>query len=148
LPLYDAQTLEDRLALALWQPRAISVLVGVFGIVGLVLAVLGVYAVVAETVVQRTPEIAVRMALGAGPATILWMVLRNGLGLVVAGTVLGAGLALATSGLLRSFLYRVEAIDAASFGLAMFALAGVAFAACLIPARRAARKNPANVLRL
>ncbi|ODS56022.1 MAG: hypothetical protein ABS36_06195 [Acidobacteria bacterium SCN 69-37] len=147
LPLYDLQTLEDRLALALWQPRAISMLVGVLGTVSLVLAVLGVYAVVAETVVQRMPEFAVRMALGAGPATILWMVLRNGLSLVIAGTVLGAGLALATSGLLRSFLYRVEAIDATSFALAMFALAGAALGACLIPARRAARANPANVLR-
>lgn len=147
VPVYDVFTLEDRLSIALWPTRAISGLAGGFGLLTLVLAVLGVYGVVAHATEQRMPEIAVRLALGAEPRAILRMVLRRGVSLIGAGTAIGVALALAGSGVLKTMLYGVEPMDPLAIGAAAATLAVVTLAACLLPARRAATANPGRVLR-
>jgi predicted permease len=147
LPLDDVRTLEQRLDLALWQTRMISSVVAGFGLLSLILAGLGVYGVTAQTTEHRAPEIAVRMALGAAPAAIVSLVLRLSLGLVAIGGALGVALALAMSGALQAFLYRVDALDPLSFVVAIIVLGSVAVTACWIPARRAAAADPAAILR-
>jgi predicted permease len=147
LPVYDVLTLDDRAELALWQPRLSSVVVGGFGMLTLLLAVLGVYGLVAQTTSQRAPEIAVRMALGASPGTVVSMVLRQGLWLVATGMVIGLCAAVALAALLKSFLYNVGPFDPASFGFAIAVLGSFTLAGCVVPAWRAAAANPGVVLR-
>ncbi len=147
LPVYDVRTLDDRMRLALWEPRLMSGLVAGFGLLTLVLAVLGVYGVIAQATTQRAPEIAVRMALGARPGQILRLVTRQGLSLVAIGTVLGLVLAIGASGLLETFLYGVAPLDPISFASGTAVLSVATLCGCLLPACRAAVANPAQVLR-
>ena len=110
-------------------------------------AAIGVYGVLAYSVGQRIPEIGVRMALGAGTADILRMVVGGGMRLVIAGIAIGALSSLLLTRALQSQLYEVSATDPLAFAAALAVLTGVALLACYIPALRATRINPVAALR-
>jgi putative ABC transport system permease protein len=112
-----------------------------------VLATIGIYGVVSYAVNQRRREFGVRLALGAAPANVLRLVLRNSVGLIAAGAALGIAGALALGRFISAILYGIEAADTTTFSMALAVLISVASAACLIPARRAMRTNPSSVLR-
>jgi putative ABC transport system permease protein len=137
-----AQRLEDRTA----GDRILTNLAGFFGALALFLAAIGLYGVMAYSVSQRTQEIGVRMALGAHSGDVLALVIRQGMTIVMCGMVGIAGAAFMAKGL-ASFLYGVEPRDPATFLSTFLLLASVAFVACLIPARRAARVDPLVALR-
>jgi putative ABC transport system permease protein len=147
LPVYDVKTLDDALSEALASRRFSLLLLGLFAGAALLLAAVGVYGVMSYGVVQRTREIGIRMALGAGQQDVLRLVVGDGLRLALTG--LGAGLLLAggLSRVLRGMLYGVSAFDpVAYFGLTI-TLGFVALLAAWLPARRAARVDPNVALR-
>jgi hypothetical protein len=117
------------------------------GALALLLTTLGLYGVVALWVGQRTREIGIRVALGAGSATVVTLVLRQGLRLVLIGLPLGLAAALPAVRLLSTYLYGVSSTDVATFSAIAALLAGVALVACYAPARHAARVDPAQALR-
>ncbi|MEQ9568655.1 MAG: FtsX-like permease family protein, partial [Longimicrobiales bacterium] len=121
-------------------------LVGAFAGVALVLAVVGIHAVLSTVTLQRTHEIGVRMALGARPDTVLWMVVRQGLGLVAVGVGLGLLGALAAGRLVQDLLFGIEPADPVTLVAVPVLLGAVAFAACLGPALRSTRTSPARAL--
>jgi putative ABC transport system permease protein len=125
-----------------------TMLLGFFAVIGLVVAIIGLYGVIAFLAAQRTQEIGVRMALGAGRLDILRLVLREGLRLTVFGAAVGLATAFALSRVLRSLLYRVGPHDPVSFILVTLLLAFVALAATLIPARAAMNTDPMTALRV
>jgi ABC-type antimicrobial peptide transport system permease subunit len=120
---------------------------GLFGIIALGLAALGLYGLLAAAVRQRTREIGVRMALGARPRAVTGLFLRRAGLLVGAGGVLGFLLAVAVTRLVRDLLYGVAPTDPVSFLLALAALVVAGLLATVLPARRAARLNPVEALR-
>jgi putative ABC transport system permease protein len=132
---------------ALAKNRFLSLLVGAFSLVALVLAVIGIYGVIAYSVVQRTHEFGIRIALGAWPREILGLVLGNGLRLILVGVGIGIGGALALTRFISALLYGVKASDPFTLALATLALSGVALVALIIPARRAAKVDPMVALR-
>ena len=146
-PLFGVRTLEQVMARSIWQSRLFTWLFGVFGAVALVLASVGVYGVISYSVTQRTREIGLRLALGAGRAQIHWMVMRHGL--VMAGAGLAVGLAGATvvGRVLRSWLQEVSPTDPATYAMVTLVLLGAAAAACFMPSRRATRIDPMATLR-
>jgi ABC-type antimicrobial peptide transport system permease subunit len=121
--------------------------VGFFAAIGLVLAVIGLYGVIAFLVAQRTQEIGVRMALGAGRGDILRLVMGKSLRLIVCGTVAGLVAALGVSRVLASLLFSVGPRDPVTYVLVTFLLIVVALLATLIPARSASRVDPMVALR-
>jgi ABC-type antimicrobial peptide transport system permease subunit len=123
-------------------------LLGLFAATGAVLAVAGVYGVIAYLVALRTREFGIRMALGADWRGVLVLVMCRGAVVVALGLAFGMAGAAALTRVLRTLLYGVNAIDRATFGLTAVLLAAVALVACLIPAIRAARVDPAIVLRV
>jgi putative ABC transport system permease protein len=147
LPIAQARSLDRIVADATDRPRALMLLMGVFAVLALGLAALGIYSVLSYAVSQRQQELSVRMALGAQPRDVLWLVVRQGLWLAVVGGVVGAAGALALGRTLSSLLYGVSAIDAASFSVAIGVAIVTALAACLLPARRAASLDPLRGLR-
>ena len=116
--------------------------VGAFATIALLLSVVGIYGVTAYGVAQRTREIGIRRALGAQPGAVLGLLLRQGLHLILAGTVLGVGASVALTRFLASMLFEVTPTDPLTFALVVVVLAGVAILACWIPARRAMRVDP------
>jgi putative ABC transport system permease protein len=134
----------DRLA---DQPRFETALLGFFAVAGLLLAVVGLYGVIAFLVAQRTQEIGVRMALGATQADILRLVVGKGMGLVLVGGLAGLAAALGVSRLVKSLLFSVSAYDPLSFLAVALVLIAVALLATLIPALAATRVNPNVALR-
>jgi predicted permease len=120
---------------------------GTMGLLGLLLAVVGVYSVVSYAAAQRTHEIGIRMALGAAPRDILKMVLRQSLGVVVIGVAVGLVAALAGTRALASLLVGISPSDPATFGAVVILLSGVVLLACWIPARRVTRVSPLVALR-
>jgi putative ABC transport system permease protein len=124
------------------QPRFYLTLLGAFAALSVLLAAVGIYGVISYTVARRTHEFGVRMALGAGPSDILRLVLRTGIGLTAAGTVLGLAGALALTRLLASMLYGVRPNDPLTLGCVAVLLAGIALAACYLAARRATAVDP------
>jgi putative ABC transport system permease protein len=129
------------------EPRFVAALIGVFAMLALALAAVGVYGVIAYSVAQRTQEIGVRMALGAGRREVLALVIVDGLKLTCAGIVLGAGAAVVVSVSIKSLLFGVQPIDPLTFVAMTAALVGTSLLACLLPARRAARVDPMRALR-
>ena len=121
--------------------------VGYAGGLGLLLTAIGLYGVLALAVGQRTREIGVRVALGARVPSILWLIVREGMALALAGLVLGLALAIVSSRLLTRFLYGITPGDPVTYGVAIVVVGGVALAACAIPAWRAARVDPMVALR-
>jgi hypothetical protein len=128
-------------------PRLTANLLGLFALVALAIAAAGIGGVMALSVSQRTHEIGVRMAIGARPAEIVFMVLRQGMMLVFAGLALGLAGAFALTHAMRSLLFGVTPTDPITFGLVAAALLVAAFAACCIPARRAVQVDPLRALR-
>lgn len=129
------------------RPRLYASFVGAFAVVGAVLAAVGLYGVLAFLVQERTPEIGVRMALGASRADVARMVARQGGGLVGAGLLLGLGGALALARTARGLLYGIRPLDPSTYAIAVVAFAVVAAAAIALPARRASRVDPLSSLR-
>ncbi|HEY3627246.1 MAG TPA: ABC transporter permease [Terracidiphilus sp.] len=144
----DVETLNEIVSRLADRPRFETALLGFFAVIGLLMAVIGLYGVIAYMAVQRTQEIGVRMALGAGRADILRLILSEGLRLVAAGTLVGLAAALAVSRVLRSLLFHVGPYDPASYIAVALLLSMVALAATLIPARAAMKTDPMAALRV
>lgn len=140
-------TLSQHMALALFPARVLGTLLAAFGLLALALAIIGLTGVVAYTVSQRTQEIGVRMALGARSADVMWLVVRQGLGLAGIGLALGMGAAFGLTRFLESLLYGVKATDPLTFIGVIALLAAATLLACYLPARRAARTDPLTALR-
>jgi predicted permease len=147
LPVFGAQTLNEALTASLSVRRFSMEIVALFALTALLLAGLGIYGVVSYIVSERTHEIGIRLALGAQSRNILRMVLRQGLGLAIAGAGVGLVCALMVSHLMAGLLYGVRPTDPLTFGGVALLLIGVALLACYIPARRAIRVDPVVALR-
>jgi FtsX-like permease family len=143
----DLETLEQFMTLPLFPARVAGILLGVFGMLALVLAVGGLYGVIAYTISQRTREIGLRVALGATAKDVAALVLRYGLAIAVAGVAIGMALAFGAARVLSGLLYGIRADDPATLVGVSFALVGVTLLACYIPARRAMRVDPMVALR-
>ena len=146
-PVANLQTMEDILSGNSSMRRAVMLLWSVFAALALLLAALGLYGVISYFVTQHTPEIGVRMALGARPRDVLRLVLRQGLRLVLGGVAAGFLGSLTLTKLMKSLIFGIGAIDPLTFALAPLLLGVVALAACWIPARRATRVDPLVALR-
>jgi predicted permease len=142
-----AFTLDDAVGEAVARPRLLTLLLGLFGAMGLVLGALGIYGVLAYLVTQRTREIGVRLALGAQRRDVLAMVMGSGLRLSATGVIIGVAGALALTRLMNGVLYGVSATDPLTFGAVGIVLLGVAALASGIPAWRAMRVDPVEALR-
>ena len=147
LPVFDIRTMTKAMQQELLGLRYVEVMMVIFGVMALVLASIGIYGVLAYSVSERTHEIGLRMALGAGQPTVLGMVIRRGMLLALAGLAVGFTLAFGLARLLASLLWGVTASDPLTFGGISSVLALVALAACYIPARRAASVDPIVALR-
>jgi putative ABC transport system permease protein len=147
LPITNARALTDLVDESVKPQRFSMTVVGVFALVALGLAGIGIYGVLANAVSQQTHEIGVRMALGAPASSVIWGVLRRALTLMVAGVLIGLGGALALTRLMSGLLYEVRPTDAVTFAGASLLLAVLAVAASLIPAWRATRVDPLIALR-
>jgi predicted permease len=132
---------------AVARPRLLTVLLGLFGALGLVLGAVGLYGVLAYLVSSRQREIGVRIALGAPRGAVLGMVVRHGLGMAVAGTVIGVVVAFSLTRYLRDVLFGVAPTDALTYGTVVVSMLAVAVIASLVPARRAATVDPAIAFR-
>ena len=129
------------------QERAVASLAGLFGIVALILAAVGLYGVTSYTVAQRTSEIGVRMALGAGRPSVVRLILRGAFSKVALGLALGIPLSIGAGRLLAAQLYGIVNWDPFALAVAMISLAVCAFIAAIIPAARAASIDPMKALR-
>jgi ABC-type antimicrobial peptide transport system permease subunit len=139
--------MEHLRASALATQRFLMFLLTAFAAVGLVLALVGVYGVIAQLARRRTREMGIRLALGASRAKLQWLVVRQGLGLALGGVAAGTGAALIATRLMRSLLYGVSSTDPATFFAVPLLLLGCALAATWLPAARASRVDPALTLR-
>jgi putative ABC transport system permease protein len=146
-PLFDTKTVEDVVADSFGRQHVLASLLGSFAAVALLLAAVGIYGLISYAVKQRTHEIGIRMALGAQSGQVVSLILRQGMGLTLAGLFIGLFGALAAAGLLGSFLFGVKPTDPASFAGVALLLIAVALLACYIPARRAIRVDPLVALR-
>ncbi|HET7292334.1 MAG TPA: ABC transporter permease [Vicinamibacteria bacterium] len=147
LPVFGVRTLEEHVGASAFRQRLGSRVLGAFGALGLALAAIGLYGVLAYAVSQRQREIGVRLAVGARPGDVFALVMRQGLGLVAAGGVTGLMLALPTTRLLRSLLVGTSPSDPATYAGVALLLGAVAALACFFPARRATRVDPMTTLR-
>jgi ABC-type antimicrobial peptide transport system permease subunit len=147
LPLSDVATLDQRVTETLARPRVNAALLCAFAGAALLLAAVGIYGVIAFGVVQRTRELGIRMALGAGASNLLHMVVSQGMRPVLAGVGLGLAGALAGTRLLRGLLFGVAPTDPTTFLVVTAFLLAVALLASYLPARRAARSDPMIALR-
>jgi ABC-type antimicrobial peptide transport system permease subunit len=147
MAVFDVRTMEDRISATIGQPRFETAIVAFFAGAALFLAAIGIFGVVAHSTAQRTQEIGIRMALGADGTRVIQTVMFDGLRPVAAGVALGLVGAFAFSRILTSVLFQVTATDPSSFLYAAVLLILVAAAACLGPARRATRVDPAIALR-
>jgi len=146
-PAYDVKTMEQRAAETVAQPRFQTVLLSAFGAMALILAAIGVYSVIAQSVTDRTHEIGVRLALGAPSGAVLRSVLWEGLGMGIAGIGLGLASTLSLTRVLSSLLYEIPARDPGTFLSAALILMAVVLLASCVPAYRAARLDPITALR-
>jgi predicted permease len=147
LPIVHSATLAETTAIGLLPHRLAAGVAGAFGVVGLLLAAIGIYGITAYNVTQRTREIGVRVALGAERFDVLRLVIGQAMRMSVAGAAIGLLLAGGATRLLVSFLYGVKPLDPVSFGAGAALFCGLAFAASWLPARRAAALNPVEALR-
>jgi ABC-type antimicrobial peptide transport system permease subunit len=147
LPVFQIRTMEENLALQRWPFRVFGTVFVLFAIFGLVLSTIGMYAVTAYSVGQRRTEIGLRMALGAQHSQIAWLVLKRGLGQLAIGVPLGLALAYVVTLGMKSLLIGIGPGDPATLASILLIVAMVTVAACLVPARRAARLNPTTALR-
>jgi ABC-type antimicrobial peptide transport system permease subunit len=139
--------MQEQVALSLAMRRFALTLFGLFGVVALLLAAVGLYAVMSYSVAQRMPELGIRAALGAQSADLLRLVVRQGMALVSLGIAVGLASALALTRLMENLLFSVRATDPVTLTLAAAMLGFVALLACWFPARRATKVDPLAVLR-
>jgi predicted permease len=147
LPVFGVQTMNQFLAQQRWPYRVFGSLFAIFAAIALVLSAVGIYAVTAYAVTQRTQEIGVRMALGAQHGQVSWLILRQGLVQLAIGLTLGLGGALPLSGVLQTLVVQIPTKDPTTFVAIAAILTAVTVAACLVPARRATRLDPLAALR-
>jgi predicted permease len=147
LPVSKVTTMKETVASSMTSDKFAAILLGIFSALALMLAAVGIYGVVAYSVLQRMQEFGIRMAVGAGRGDILGVVFRHGLLLTTAGIVVGCSGALFFTRLLTHLLFQVSPFDVASFASSVALLGAISMVAFLIPAVRAARLNPMNVLR-
>jgi predicted permease len=147
LPISELRTMDKILHETLTIPRMMTTLMTIFGAIALAMAALGIYGVVAYSVAQRTREIGIRMALGAGAPNVLRLVLRQALWVVGVGLGIGAPAAAAVTKVLQAYLYGVGARDPLTFIAMPLALGAIGLTASYIPARRAAQVDPVIALR-
>jgi putative ABC transport system permease protein len=147
IPVYRIKTLEQYLGVAVAQPKFNAMLLGLFAALALLLTAIGLYGVMAYSVIQRTQEIGIRMALGAQNVDVLKMVLRQGLRMTAIGLALGLATAYALTRFMQSLLFGVKASDPLTFVVIALLLTCVAILACYIPARRATKIDPMIALR-
>ena len=147
VPLANIRTMQDWIAESAAQPRLNARLLSLFAALALLIAAIGIYAVLAYSVTQRTHEIGLRIALGAQPGSVLRLVVREGMKVGLVGIAIGLVGALALGRALANLVYGVPVRDPATFALVVVALAAISLAACLIPAWRAAKVDPMEALR-
>jgi predicted lysophospholipase L1 biosynthesis ABC-type transport system permease subunit len=147
IPVLASRTMQSQVDENIVVERVIATLSGFFGVLALLLAAIGLYGVIAQTVSRRTREIGIRMALGARRASVLWLVLRDAAVMVGAGALIGAPAALFLTRLTRVFLYGVSTQDPVTLAAGFAALVVVAALASLLPAARATRIEPNTALR-
>ena len=146
-PLYDVRTMDTFMARSVARQRFSMTLVGVFAVLAVLLAAIGIFSVMSSLVAQRTHEIGVRLALGAQPRDILSMIVRHGMMLTLAGVALGLAASFALTWLMSSLLYEVSAKDPVIYGGISALVVAVAFAACYFPAWRATKVSPLLALK-
>ena len=146
-PVFGIEMMEQYISESLSDQRLAAFLLGMFAVLALLLAAIGIYGVVSYSVTQRTHEIGIRMALGASKKDVLRLVLRQSLALVSVGVAVGIAAALGLTRLITSLLYHVKPADPATYVAVSFALVGLALAASYIPARRAMKVDPVEALR-
>jgi putative ABC transport system permease protein len=147
LPLYEIRTVEDIVGDAFQQPRLNTTLLTAFAALALALAVVGIYGVVSYAVTQRRQEIGVRVALGAQPADVFRLVVRQGAFLAVSGAAIGLAASSLLTPVLRSWLYEIEPGDRLTFAGVAAILVVIALLATAIPARRATKVDPVLAMR-
>jgi predicted permease len=147
-PVFTIQTLDQLLQQERWGIRTFGGVFVVFAGIALALSLVGLYAVMAYAVTQRTQEIGVRMALGARSNEVSWLILKRGLAQLAIGLAIGLPAALGLSGILQRALVQVTPADPLTFVAITMLLAGAGLAACLIPARRATRIDPLAAMRV
>ena len=147
LPLYDIKTLAAEIDQSLVQERLVTWLTTSFGVLATLLVVIGLYGVLSFSVVRRTREIGIRVALGAQRRDVFLMVMKHGMILVFAGAVVGVAVSVAVSRLISGLLFGISPTNVITFAIAAIGLIAVALLACYIPARRATRVDPLVALR-
>jgi ABC-type antimicrobial peptide transport system permease subunit len=147
VPITASRKLEANIGLALMPQRIAAVIAGSLGLIGLLLAAIGIYGVMAYTVTRRWREIGIRVALGAARTDVLRLLLGQGLRFAASGVAIGLTLAATTSQLLRNLLFGVPPLDPLTFGGTALLFAAVALVASYAPMSRATRLNPAEALR-
>jgi putative ABC transport system permease protein len=148
LPVASVQTMSEIVSRSAAVPRFNAVLVGLFAVLALLLAAIGVGGMLAMSVSQRLPELGVRMALGAQRGTLAVMVIRQGLGLAAAGLAIGLPSAWLLVRVLSSLLFEITPRDPVTFVAVVVVLCSVALVACAVPAWRVTRLDPLKVLRI
>jgi ABC-type antimicrobial peptide transport system permease subunit len=146
-PVARVEALSNFVRNSVAQPRANSILLSGFAAVAVLLSVVGIYALLAYAVSQRTPELGIRLALGGQPSDILRMVLTDGARLVLAGVGIGIPAALLAGTTLRGLLFGIQPSDLPTLVTAVLLMLGVGLAACYLPAHRAMRVDPIAALR-
>jgi predicted permease len=147
ISVYAAKTLKEHMGTSLFPARMAAIALGSFGVLALILAAVGIYGVMSHVVAGRTREIGLRMALGAQLSDVQKLILKQGMFLAGTGSLCGLLLALGGTRMMKSLLYGVSTSDPVTFSSVAFLLAGIAFLACWIPARRASRVEPMTALR-
>jgi predicted permease len=147
MAVYNEETMEEHLRSALFLPRLAGTLFGVFGVLGLLLATVGLYGIMSYSVSRRTREIGIRIALGAQVGAVQRLIVGQGMRLTLIAAAIGIPAALAAAKFSSSFLYGIRPHDLVTFLTVPLLLLGIALVACWIPARRAARVDPQSALR-
>lgn len=147
LPILRTTTLNSQIEKSLAQQKMITTLCGAFGLLAVMLTLVGIYGTTAYSVAGRTNEIGIRMAIGAQRRAVVWLVLRDALLLIAAGLALGIPLAFAAAHWLKSFLFGVQTADPLAIGFALLLIIVLAMLAGFLPAQRAARTDPMRALR-
>ncbi len=147
LPITGIKTMAEHLGFAFWGAEIGATLLGAFALIGLLLAAVGLYGVLAFVINRSIPEIGIRMALGASPGDVLRLFIGRGLALSALGAFAGTLAAIVTTRVLRSYLYGVNPSNPATFASAAALLLCVALVACYLPSRRAAKIEPLRALR-
>jgi predicted permease len=147
LPMYNVRTMDARVDESLAQRRFAMQLLTLFAVIAMVLATIGIYGVMSYLVTQGTRELGIRLALGATPAAVLWLVGRHTATIAVTGVLTGIALAIGVTRFMQSLLFQISALDTSTFTAIGMLLLSIAVIAGLVPARRAARIDPLQSLR-